>query len=224
MQYSIQGGNLPVLILNMEQNEEIVMESGAMSWMTPNMKMHTEAGGAKKALGRMFSGEHMFQNRYTAEGGPGQIAVTSSFPGEIRAIEISPSQEYVIQKMAFLASQTDVDLSVFFQKKLSTGFFGGEGFIMQKLSGSGLAFLEIDGSAVEYDLAAGEQMIVSTGHVVMMSATCTMDIVKVSGVKNALLGGEGFFNTVVNGPGKLVLQTMPATAVASAIAPFLPKN
>ena len=96
MQYSIQGGNLPVLILNMEQNEEIVMESGAMSWMTPNMKMHTEAGGAKKALGRMFSGEHMFQNRYTAEGGPGQIAVTSSFPGEIRAIEISPSQEYVI--------------------------------------------------------------------------------------------------------------------------------
>ena len=152
------------------------------------------------------------------------MAVTSSFPGEIRAVEISPGNEVVIQKMSYLASQPDVELSVFFQKKLGAGFFGGEGFIMQKLSGNGLAFLEIDGSAVEYTLAAGEEMIISTGHVAMMSATCTMDIKTVSGVKNALFGGEGFFNTVVTGPGKLVLQTMPVPGMAAALAPFLPSK
>ena len=224
MQYSIQGDNLPVAVMNLDAGEQIVMESGAMSWMSSNMKMETVGGGAKKVLGRMFSGEHMFQNRYTAEGGPGMIAVTSSFPGAIRAVEISPTNEVVMQKTSFLACQPDVELSVFFQKKAGAGFFGGEGFIMQKLSGNGLAFLEIDGSAIEYDLEPGQQMIVSTGHVAMMSATCTMDVVAVSGVKNALLGGEGFFNTVVTGPGKLILQTMPIPSVATALAPFLPSK
>jgi uncharacterized protein (TIGR00266 family) len=225
MKYEITGDQLPVVVCHLQPGEAMITERGAMSWMSSNMRMETHAtGGIGRSIGRMFSGESMFQNRYSAEGSEGLIAFASSFPGEIRAIEITPDKPIIAQKSAFLASTEGVKLSIFFRKKIGAGFFGGEGFIMQKLSGSGLAFLEIDGSAVEYDLAAGEQMIVSTGHVVMMSSTCTMDIVKVSGVKNALLGGEGFFNTVVNGPGKLVLQTMPATAVASAIAPFLPKN
>ena len=224
MQYQILGGNLPVVTMNMDEGEQIILESGAMAWMSPNMKMETVTGGAGKVFGRMFSGEHLFQNRYTAEGGPGMIAVNSSFPGEIRAVEISPSNEVVIQKKGYLASQPGVELSVFFQKKFGSGLFGGEGFIMQKLSGNGFAFLEVDGSAVEYTLGAGEQMIVSTGHIAMMSATCSMDVRTVPGVKNALFGGEGLFNTVVTGPGTLLLQTMPVLGMAEALAPYLPSN
>ena len=199
----------------------MVTEKGSMVWMTPNMEMETSAGGLGKAFGRMFSGESIFQNIYTARDGSGMIAFASSFPGSIRAVEITPDRPVVVQKTAFLAAQREVDLSVFFQKKLGAGFFGGEGFIMQKLSGRGTAFLEIDGDAVEYDLGPGQQMIVDTGNLAMMDATCSLDIQAVKGVKNGLFGGEGLFNTVVTGPGKIVLQTMAISGVAAALAPFL---
>ena len=224
MQYQITGDNLPAAIIHLEEGEQLVTESGAMSWMTPNMKMKTQAGGIGKAIGRMFAKEHIFQNIYTAEGGPGIIATASSFPGEIKAVKLSPGHDVVIQKSAFLASETSISLSVFFQKKLGSGLFGGEGFIMQRMSGDGIAFVEIDGSTVEYELEPGEEMIVSTGHVAMMSATCTMDIRTVPGVKNVLFGGEGLFHTVIKGPGKLMLQTMPAINVANALIPYLPKQ
>ena len=152
------------------------------------------------------------------------ITFASSFPGSIRPVSISPGNELVIQKSAFLASEAGVQLSVFFQKKFGSGLFGGEGFIMQKLSGNGMVFLEIDGYAVEYDLEAGQQMVIDTGYVAAMSSTCKMDIQTVPGVKNALFGGEGIFNTVVTGPGKIVLQTMPINTVASAIRPFIPTS
>ena len=194
-----------------------------MAWMSPNMKMETSGGGSiGKALGRLFSGESIFQNIYTAQGGPGMIAFSASFPGAVKVVEITPDKPVIAQKSAFLAATAGVELSVFFQKKFGAGFFGGEGFIMQKLSGSGLAFLEIDGSAVEYELAAGQQMIADTGKVAVMDASCSMDIQAVSGVKNVLFGGEGLFNTVVTGPGHVVLQTMPLTNFASAIAHMLP--
>ncbi len=202
----------------------MIAESGAMSWMTPNMKMETVSGGLGKMFGRMVSGETLFQNRYTAQGGNGMITFASSFPGSIRPVSISPGNELVIQKSAFLASEAGVQLSVFFQKKFGSGLFGGEGFIMQKLSGNGMVFLEIDGYAVEYDLEAGQQMVIDTGYVAAMSVTCKMDIQTVPGVKNALFGGEGIFNTVVTGPGKIVLQTMPINTVASAIRPFIPTS
>ncbi len=190
--------------------------------MSPNMKMETTSnGGIGKVFGRMFSGEAMFQNRYTAMGGPGMIAFASSFPGTILAVEITPDRPLIVQKSAFLASTTGVELSVFFQKKLSAGFFGGEGFIMQKLTGHGVAFLEIDGYTVEYDLAPGERLIVDTGYLATMDASCSMDIQSVPGVKNMLFGGEGIFNTVIIGPGKIRLQTMPINSVASSIAPFV---
>ncbi len=222
MRYEILGEPLPVVQCYLANGEGMITESGAMSWMTPNMKMETVGGGLGKMFGRMFTKESMFQNRYTAQGGEGMIAFASSFPGSIRAFQISPGREMVVQKSGFLASEMGVELSVFFQKKVGAGFFGGEGFIMQKLSGNGIAFVEIDGHAVEYSLAAGQSMIVDTGYVAAMSASCQMDIQMVSGVKNAVFGGEGLFNTVVTGPGLLILQSMPVYNVAASIRPFIP--
>ena len=222
MRYEIKGEPLPVVICNVDANETLISESGAMSWMTPNMEMQTSGGGVGKALGRMFSGEKMFQNRYTAKGGPGMIAFASSFPGSIRAYEISPSREIICQKRAFLASTSGVNLSVHFQKKFATGLFGGEGFVMQKLSGNGIAFVEIDGTAVEYELSRGEQLLIDTGYLAMMDATVKMEIQQIKGVKNVLFGGEGLFNTLVTGPGHIVIQTMPISNFAGVIASILP--
>ncbi len=224
MKYEILGEPLPAVECHLAPGESMITEKGAMCWMTPNMKMETVGGGIGKMFGRMFSGEAMFQNRYTAVAREGMIAFASSFPGSIRAFQISPGNEIVVQKSGFLASETGVQLSVFFQRKFGAGLFGGEGFIMQKLSGQGIAFVEIDGYAVEYDLSAGETMIVDTGYVAAMSATCSMDIQAVAGAKNAFFGGEGFFNTVITGPGKLILQTMPINNVAASIVPYIPRS
>ena len=224
MQYQINGEPMPVVICDLEPNEAMITEKGSMCWMSPNMEMQTSAGGLGKAFGRMFSGESMFQNIYTARGGSGMIAFASSFPGSIRAVQITPEHPVVVQKSGFLASETGVELSVFFQKKAAAGFFGGEGFILQKLSGRGTAFLEIDGSAVEYVLQPGQSIVIDTGNLAMLDATCTVDIQSVKGVKNVLFGGEGLFNTVVTGPGRVILQTMPISNFAGAIASILPSN
>ena len=225
MRYQIQGDTLPVVICELQQGERMITESGSMSWMSPNMKMETSTnGGIGKAFGRLFSGENIFQNIYTAVGGPGMIAFASSFPGSIRAFEISPGNEMIFQKSAFLAGESSINLSVFFNKKLGSGIFGGEGFIMQKVSGSGIVFAEFDGHVVEYDLAAGQQIVVDTGYLAAMTSSCKMDIQSVPGVKNMLFGGEGIFNTVITGPGRVWLQTMPISNVAGAIAPFIPSK
>ena len=223
MRYEIHGEPLPVVTCFVNPGETLITESGSMAWMSPNMKMETSTnGGIGKALGRMFSGDSIFQNRYTANGGEGMIAFASSFPGSIRALNISPGNNMIVQKSAFLASEAGVTLSLHFQKKLGAGFFGGEGFIMQKLSGNGTAFIEIDGSAMEYDLEAGQSMVIDTGYLAAMTESCTMDIQTVPGVKNMFFGGEGVFNTVVTGPGKIILQTMPISNVAATLRPFFP--
>ena len=191
--------------------------------MSPNMLMETTTnGGIGKAFGRMFSGEHMFQNIYTAQGGPGMIAFASSFPGSVRAFQIAPGQEMILQKSAFLAGEMGIELSVFFNKKFSSGLFGGEGFIMQKVSGHGIVFTEFDGHVIEYELHPGQQIVVDTGHLAAMTATCSMEIKGVPGVKNMLFGGEGIFNTVITGPGRVWLQTMPISNVAGALRPYIP--
>ena len=223
MEYKNEGTPLPVVICQLNGGESMITERGSMSWMSPNMQMETTTGGGLgKALGRMFAGEALFQNRYTAQGGPGMIAFASSFPGSIRAFEIAPGRELIVQKSGFLAAESTVELSVFFQKKLGAGFFGGEGFIMQKISGRGIAFTEFDGHVVEYDLMPGQSMVVDTGYLAAMDATCSMEIQTVPGVKNMLFGGEGVFNTVITGPGKIYLQTMPISSVAAVIRPFIP--
>ena len=222
MRYQIQGETLPVVICELEGGEKMITEGGGMAWMSPNMKMETSTnGGVGKAFGRMFSGESIFQNNYTAMGGPGMIAFASSFPGSIRAFEISPGNEMVFQKSAFLAGEAGVDVSIYFNKKVGAGLFGGEGFIMQKFSGNGTVFAEFDGHVVEYELQAGQQIVVDTGHLAGMTASCSMEIRSVPGVKNMLFGGEGFFNTVITGPGRIWLQTMPISNVAAVLRNYI---
>ena len=225
MNYTIEGEPLPVVICTLENEETMITEKGAMSWMSPNMQMETTSnGGIGKMVGRAFSGESMFQNRYTAKNGQGMIAFASSFPGCIRAFNIGPDQEIVAQKSAFLASTAGVELSVFFQKRVGAGLFGGEGFIMQKLSGNGVVFLEFDGYIKEYELSPGQQIIIDTGYLAAMSSTCSVDIQSVPGVKNALFGGEGLFNTRITGPGHIWLQSMPVAQLAGSIRPFIPSG
>lgn len=224
MKYEIKGTPLPVVICELTKGESLVCDSGAMAWMDPCMEMKTTSnGGIGKAFGRMFSGETVFQNRYTANN-DGIIAFASSFPGKILPYQISAGKEIIIQKSSFLACEESVDTSIFFNKKLSSGLFGGEGFIMNKISGNGIVFLEIDGETVEYNLAPGQQMVIDTGYLAMMDATCTIEVQSVSGLKNKFLGGEGWFNTIVTGPGRIVLQTMPISALAGSIINFLPVN
>jgi uncharacterized protein (TIGR00266 family) len=218
MRYEITGDQLPVVVCHLAPGESMITEKGAMSWMSSNMNMRTQAtGGVGKAFGRLFSGESMFQNKYTAEGSEGLIAFASSFPGEIRAIPITPDHPIVAQKTAFLAAEEGVELSIFFRKKLGAGLFGGEGFIMQKLSGNGTAFVEIDGSVVEYELLPGQTMLIDTGYLAMMEETVSMDIEMVHGAKNVFLGGEGLFNTRVTGPGRVWIQTMPINKILNLL-------
>lgn len=222
MKYSIEKEPFPVLICQMEQGESMITESGSMAWMTPSMEMQTTSnGGVGKAFGRVFSGESLFMNRFTAGAGGGEIAFASDFMGSILAIEIGRGKPIIAQKSAFLAGTEGIDLSIHFQRKLSAGFFGGEGFIMQKISGEGIAFIEIDGKVIEYELAAGEQKILDTGYLAYMEETCTMEIVQNKGLKNKFFSGEGFFNTVVTGPGKIVIQTHPIQKVAQSISRYI---
>ena len=222
MKYEIKGDTLPVVICHLEAGEKMITEGGGMSWMSPNMLMETTSnGGAGKALGRMFSGEKLFQNVYTAQGGEGMIAFASSFPGSIRAFDITPGNGIIAQKHVFLAAEEGVTLSAYVNKNVKTGIFGGEGFIMQKMTGQGTMFGEFDGSIIEYDLEAGQQLVLDTGHLAAMSETCELSTVSVKGAKNILLGGEGLFNTVVTGPGHVWVQTMPIPQVAALLAPYI---
>ena len=221
MRYDIKGGTFPVVVCQLENGEKMITEKGSMVWMSPNIQMSTQGGGLGKMFSKAFSGESMFQNIYTANRN-GMIAFGSSFPGTVKAIEISPSNEMIVQKSSFLASEAGVNLSVHFNKRLSAGLFGGEGFIMQRLSGHGTAFIEIDGDLVEYDLRPGEQIVVDTGNVAGFTTDVKMEIRQVPGLKNKLFGGEGLFNTVLTGPGRIWLQTMPIARVAASIIPYIP--
>ncbi|MDR1630557.1 MAG: TIGR00266 family protein [Oscillospiraceae bacterium] len=221
MQYKIEGEPLPVLTCELAPNESMVTERGGMSWMSPNMEMQTNMkGGLGKALGRMFSGESIFMNIYTCRSAPGTISFASSLPGTILDFDISPMNTIIAQKSAFLAAESSVELSVHFNKKIAGGFFGGEGFIMQKLSGAGKAFLEIDGYCLKYYLQPGQSIIVGTGHLAAMEATVKMDVQMVHGMKNMVFGGEGLFNTHLTGPGHVWLQSMPVANLASSILAF----
>ena len=225
IRYEIEGGNLPVVICYPEAGQTLCSESGAMSWMSPNMHMETNSGGGfKKAKVRLFSGDSIFMNEYTAMGGQGMIAFASSLPGIILPIELHTGNGIIVQKRGFLAMEKGLDVSLYFQKRLGKGFFGGEGFIRQKITGNGMVFVEIDGHCKEYDLRVGESIVVDTGYLAAMSETCTMDIQMVQGAKNIFLGGEGLFHTVITGPGKVYLQSMPISNIAERLIPYLPTS
>ncbi len=225
IKYEIEGGTLPIVICYPEAGETLVTESGAMSWMSPNMIMQTNTGGGvRKVFGRMFSGESIFLNEYTAVGCSGMIAFASCFPGSIIPFQVTPGNGIIVQKRGFLAMEKGLELSLYLQKRLRTGFFGGEGFIMQKITGYGMVFVEIDGYCKEYDLAPGESMIIDTGYVAAMSESCTMEIQMVKGAKNIFFGGEGLFHTKVTGPGKVYIQSMPIAKMCERMTPYLPSS
>ena len=222
MKYYIEGDNLPVVRFELEEGEGLISQAGGRAWMKGDIKTETiSGGGVGKMLGRMFSGESLFLSSYKAKS-PSEIVFASDFPGSIYALDLAEEQSIIAQKKAFLCADQGVDLSIYFRKKLGTGLFGGEGFIMQKITGPGKVFLEIDGHCQEYILNVGEKIVMDTGSLAMMDSTCEMSIEQVEGMKNILFGGEGLFNTVVEGPGKVLVQSMPIQKLARNIAPYLP--
>lgn len=225
MEYEIIGGSFPVVECTLKSGESMITQSGSMAWMDPTITMETSSnGGIKKVVGRLFTKEHLFQNIYTSNQDGSKIAFGTSVPGSILAIKLTAGKSIICQKSAFLASYGNIELSTFFNKKIGVGIFGGEGFIMQKLTGEGIVFIEIDGANKEFQLEAGQQLVLSTGYLVSMNETCSIDVQTVKGLKNIFLGGEGIFNTVITGPGKVVVQTMPLPRLSGAIAAYLPLN
>ena len=225
MEYEIIGGSFPIVECTLKNGESMITQSGSMAWMDQTIKMDTSTnGGIGKVVGRLFTNEHLFQNIYTSEKDGSKIAFGTSVPGSIMAIKLQAGQSLICQKSAFLASYGNIELSTFFNKKIGVGIFGGEGFIMQRLTGDGIVFIEIDGSSKEFNLDAGQQLVLSTGYLVSMDESCTIDVQTVKGLKNIFLGGEGIFNTVITGPGKVVCQTMPLPKLANSLVPFLPQQ
>lgn len=215
MKYEIKNQPFTVLTLHMEQGESIKCQSGAMAWMSPGIQMETKTGGLGGMFKKALVGESLALNHYSATQA-GELTLAKHCPGDIMVFNISETP-IIAQKTSFLAATEGVNMDIYLQQRASAGFFGGEGFLMQKYSGNGYAWLEIDGSVQERELGAGEKLIVDSGYVAAMEASCSMEIQTVKGFTNVLLGGEGLFNTVVTGPGKVWLQTMPINALAMSL-------
>lgn len=223
MLYEISEGMLPVLTLKLQKGEKVFTESGQMSWMDGNIKMETNTnGGLFKGLGRALAGESIFMNTFTCEGNSGEIAFASSFPGQILEFDLAEGESIIAQKNAFMVAESTVDMKMHFRKKLGAGLFGGEGFIMQKITGKGKAFLEADGNVIKKEIKSGEVLIVDTGHILAISENIDIDIQVVKGVKNMLFGGEGVFVTKLTGNGYVYLQSMPISKLADTIIPYVP--
>ena len=206
MEYEIKGGSFPIVECTLKKGESMITQSGSMCWMDNTITMDTSSnGGIGKVVGRLFTNEKLFQNIYTSEKDGSKISFGTCIPGAIMAVKLTGGESLICQKSAFLASYGNVELSTFFNKKIGVGLFGGEGFIMQKITGDGIVFIEIDGSSLEYELKEGEQLVLSTGYLVSMSETCTIDVQTVKGLKNIFLGVEGIFNTIITCPGKVVV-------------------
>jgi uncharacterized protein (TIGR00266 family) len=223
MEYQIIGTTMQAVILELDPGETVYSETGGMAWMSGNMQMTTSGrgGGLSGMFKRAVSGENLFLNEFTSQGGKGIVAFASDFPGKIVPVALDTGQTMIVQKQAFLCAEKTVGMDIHFRKRLGAGFFGGEGFIMQKLSGPGVAFVTLDGEIVEYTLEANQMLKVDTGHVAMYEPTIDMDIEMIKGFRNVLLGGEGLFLTTLRGPGRVWLQTMPTMSLARAVAPFL---
>lgn len=222
MEYEIKGTSMPSLQLKLKQGESIYTESGGMAWMSDSFEMETEGGGLGKMLGRAMAGESLFLTTYTCTGPGGMIVFTPESPGEVMPLELTAGQSIIAQKDAFMCAESAVTLEVHFRKKLGTGFFGGEGFVLQKLTGPGVAFVEIAGELRTYDLKDGQTMKIDPGHIAMYEPSVEYDIQRVKGVKNVLFGGEGLFLATLKGPGKIWLQTMPLVNLAGAIRRYIP--
>ncbi len=215
MEYEIWGDMMPAVTIKLKNGEGIYTQSGGLSWMTDGISMSTNArGGFGKSIGRMFMGESVFMANYTSERDDTSITLASTMPGTIKAFRICPGQVLIAQKQAFLCATHGIELSVQWAPRARSALFGGEGFILERISGDGLVFFELDGSIKEYELAPGESLKVDTGNVALFEASVNYDIETVKGFKNVLFGGEGFFLTKLTGPGKVWLQTMTTAEMA----------
>lgn len=224
LKYTIFGGNLPAVSIRLDSGESIFTQSGGMTWMDRAIVMETNMkGGLMKGLGRMISGESLFMATYTAQAPNQEIVIASSFPGSIAPVELN-GNSIIVQKSGFLCAQLSIALSAFVVRGIATGLFGGEGFVLQRLSGSGTALIEIDGSLVERILKPNESIRVDTGNVAAFEESVGYQVETVKGFKNILFGGEGLFLTTLTGPGKVWLQTMTLPGFAKQILPFLPKG
>lgn len=224
MDAKIVGESLPLVSCKLAKGESVITEAGGMSWMDDGIKMTTSTnGGIMKGLGRALAGESLFMNIYTAEKDDAEIAFSSSFPGKILEFDLADGETIIAQKKAFLCAESSVDIAMHFRKKIGAGFFGGEGFIMQKITGPGKVFLEIDGELVKKELQAGEKLKVDNGYVAAMTKEIDLDIETVPGLKNIVFGGEGLFLTTLKGPGTVWLQSMPMSKLASMLY-IGPKN
>jgi uncharacterized protein (TIGR00266 family) len=223
MEYKITGDNLQLVTLELKAGEKVYGEAGTMVYMSSNITMESKMkGGLMKAIGRKFAGETMFLTEFTPAGGEGLVAFGGNAPGTIKSIELATGKEFIVQKDAFLCAEDSVDLSVAFQRRLGSAFFGGEGFILERLSGEGTAFIHACGDFVEFELQTGQTMKVDTGCVVGWDGTVSYEIERVKGIKTMFFGGEGLFLTSLRGPGKIIIQSMTLHNLASALAPFLP--
>ena len=224
MQYRIEGTTLPVVTITLSPGQRIYSSSGGMSWMTQAVEMETNSGGG---LGKMFkralSGESLFVVDYYVDRGVGEVAFSAEFPGKILDLDLADGQSVIVQKDSFLCAEKSVDLDLHFRKRLGAGLFGGEGFMLQRLTGPGRAFVNFDGDILVKDLQPGELLRVDTGHVAMFEPTVDFDVEIVRGFKNILLGGEGLFLATLRGPGKAYLQTMPMDKLAQKIAQYMPQ-
>lgn len=210
MKYSIQGTLFPAVTFELQKGESVYSESGDMSWMSENILLNTSTrGGLIEGVKRRLAGESIFLNTFTCEEGTGLVTFTSEFPGKVVTVELSQGKELICQKDAFMCATQGVELRMHFRKRLGAGLFGGEGFILQRLSGSGVAFVEIAGEVLEISLADDERLLIDPGHIAMYEPTVDFDIQMVRGFKNILLGGEGLFLATMVGPGRVWLQTMP---------------
>jgi len=221
MEYEITGDNLQLVTLHVQGGETVYAEAGAMNHMSSNMDMQAKAkGGLMKGLKRMVSGESFFITEFTPQG-DGFVAFGGNVPGKIEAIQISPGNEFMAQRDAFLCSENGVDMDIAFTKKLGAGFFGGEGFILQKYSGQGTVFIHACGDFIVKDLEAGETLKVDTGSLVGFESSVQYDITRAGGIKTSLFGGEGLFLTTLTGPGKVIIQSLSISNLAAALAPHM---
>ena len=223
MQYKITGDNLQIVTLEMDKGDKVYSEAGSMVYLSPNIHMAAKArGGVLKGLGRKLAGETFFLTEFTPIDGKGFAAFAGNAPGTILPLETDAAREYIVQKDAFLCAEDSINLSITFQKRLGSIFFGGEGFILEKISGKGLAFIHACGDFIKMDLKEGESIKVDTGSVVGWEASVDYDIQRVKGIKTIFFGGEGLFLTHLKGPGKIILQSMTLHNLARALMPFLP--
>lgn len=225
MRYEIIGKTVPAVEFTLNRGESIYSQRGGMTWQTDGINMKTNArGGVMKSLGRMFTGESIFMNTYTANVDGAKVAFATTVPGDIVSVNVGENNGFTVQKSAFLCAEPSVDMSIAFTKKFSAGLFGGEGFVLQKAKGNGMLFLEVDGDPVERILAPGEVLKVDTGNVVGFESTVSYEIETVKGLGNIFLGGEGLFLTKLVGPGRVIIQSQNFGDFAGKILGMMPKN